>query len=36
MQMHECIFVLVDSGFGGFFQAKKSPLVGGLFLTEEG
>jgi len=36
MQMHECIFVFVGSGFGGFSQAKKSPLVGGLCLTEEG
>jgi hypothetical protein len=34
--MHECIFDLMGSGFGGFSQTKKSPLVGGLRLTEEG
>jgi hypothetical protein len=34
--MRKCIFSLAGEGFDHFPQAKKSPLIGGLCLTEEG
>ncbi|MDD5442295.1 MAG: hypothetical protein PHH99_02585, partial [Pseudomonas fluorescens] len=35
-EMHECISSLAGEGFNGFLQAKKSPLGGGLCLTQGG
>jgi hypothetical protein len=35
-EMHECISSLMGEGFADFLQPKKSPLDGGLCLTQGG